>query len=300
MLRTSLVSVFAAAAAVVVAGRDARACTVCGCGDPVLTVQGTDAPEQRDLRVGVEARAQQRTSGADPLARARGTELRASAGVAYTPNRWVSLVGQVPWVLHHSEAPNLAGTTVSTLGDVEVQARFHVYRDRRWLARHALSVLAAVELPTSPRARGSSGAPIEADEQAGSGSWDLSLGLAYVFRATRVTVYASALARWDSPGWDGYQRGASVRASLLPLVPIHRLVSVAPAVDLRASLSDSIGRVSIADTGGVFVYASPTVLVGDPEVLMLRATVQVPLGGWIVGAQRESPALVLGVSRGIF
>ena len=54
------------------------------------------------------------------------------------------------------------------------------------------------------------------------------------------------------------------------------------------------------DTGGLFVYASPTALFGDAEVLLLRVSVQVPVVAAALGAQRESPAFLLGVSRAIF
>jgi hypothetical protein len=164
-----------------------------------------------------------------------------------------------------------------------------VYRDRAFSPRHLLSLVGGVKFPTGPHLAG-----VDEDSQPGSGSFDPFAGALYAWFSENVSLYASATYRYTTPGYQGYQRGQSVGASLgVQLQPVAP-VGLGLSADFRWAAADSDASGAAApDTGGASLALTPAIIVSPTSNWLIRLGAQLHLVDWLNGVQTDGPALVL-------
>ena len=143
----------------------AHACSVCALGDPTLTTMGLGQPSAHRLRISLGE-----TWRTVHLAGAEVDEHRLSLGVAYAPTaRWMLAV-RMPLAHQRLRYSNLAERRRWSVGDVSLEARATVFRDRAFAPEHLLFVRMGLAAPTGS-------ARDEAD--LGAGGFTPRAGLAY-------------------------------------------------------------------------------------------------------------------------
>ena len=273
----------------------ARACSTCSCGDPTLTAVGVEQPYKNRLRLALEERLGTHIRGVDED-RERVLSTRTQLAVAYTPHPRVTLSAYLPFVASRLRGPH-DEDWIRGLGDLEVQARVLVARDRSFAPRHLFWLVAGLKTPTGPRLYDDAGIPFPDDDQPGSGSWDPLGGAVYAWFGQPVSIYSSLFFRYPTAGPRGYRVGASLLSSTVAqLQPLPRL-AVQLGTDLRYGWADALDNGAAApDTGGFVAALVPAILVNPWRDLLLRIAVEVPVAQRLLGAQSIGPQGVLTVS----
>src|SRR5262249_28399770 len=135
------------AALTALAPRLALACASCGCGDPTLTVMGSETPFAGRIRASLEARTADAVVGAG-ADREVTRDSRVDLGFSSAPLDRLVLAAGLPLVMRSTQAADLPGESAIGPGDLELSARFVLLRDRPLAPRHLLSVVAGAGLPT--------------------------------------------------------------------------------------------------------------------------------------------------------
>ena len=123
----------AVSAAALLSSASAWACSVCGCGDPLLSANDPAAVNGR-LRLQIDTEYLSVKSGA-PSDKLDQYTLRANG--VYSPAPGLSFIAQVPFTRKNLNNADGSGSDLSGLGDVELGARYTV-----------------LDPPTSPRSAG--------------------------------------------------------------------------------------------------------------------------------------------------
>lgn len=281
-----------------VAPARAHACATCTCGDPTLTTMGLQQPFAGRVRLSVELRYRQDAVGQVGLDRTELSERRASVAVAVAPWDWAMFSLVLP-VMHRSVTDvSGADDTVFGLGDVELKARAIVFRDRSFAPQHLLGVLAGLRLPTAPLLQNSAGNYLDPELQAGTGSFDPSLGLSYAFFADPWSIYVSEQVVLPTGGRGDWRMGASLLGSHAVQYQFDPMWGVRLGANIR--LDDRAKRYSPnrvePDTGGFVAYAAPALIVSPLTDLVLNLEVNVPVINALVGHHDEGFAVSLGVA----
>lgn len=276
--------------------RRALACATCGCGDPTLTSVGVEKPYRNRLRVTVEERVGTQSMGAGD-ARSDLVMTRTLLGVSYTPLSRLTVAAFVPFVASHLHDRQHPGAWIRGLGDLELQARVVVARDRSFAPRHLLWLVGGVRLPTGPRAKDERGFPFPDDDQPGNGSWDPLAGATYAWFGGSVTLYSSLLLRYPTSGARPYRFGASLLSSSVAQLQPFSWLALQLGVDLRQSWADRLANDAASpNTGGFVVGLVPGALFNPWRDLLVRATVEVPTAQRLRGTQALGPQGVVSVS----
>jgi hypothetical protein len=274
----------------------AHACASCSCGDPTITAVGIEQPYKNRLRLAIETRVGEHTNGAD-VDRIRVLEVRTQLGLSYTPQDRITLSAFLPFVASRLLDTNNHSEWVRGLGDLELQARVLVARDRRFAPRHLFWLGAGVKAPTGPRLHDDAGLPYSDDDQPGSGSWDPLGSAVYAWFRDPLVVYTQMLFRYPTTGPRGYRHGTSVLSStVVQLQPLRRL-AVQLGADLRYAWADTMGeRFEVPGTGGFVAALTPGVAVNVWRDLVVRAVVEVPVVQRLQGAQSLGPQAAITLS----
>ena len=281
-------------------GRPARACAPCGCGDPTLTAVGVEKPYKNRLRLVLEERVGERSSGAG-ITLNRLLTTRTQLGVVYSPHARVTLEAFLPFLAMHLQEAQGRQASIRGLGDLELQARFVVARDRAFAPHHLFWLFAGIKTPTAPRIVDETGHPYPDDDQPGSGSWDPLGGATYAWFGGPLVVYSSLLARVPTAGSRALRFGSSLLSSSVVQLQPFSWMALQMGVNLRYAWSDILPNGARSpDTGGFLVALAPAVLVNPWRDLLLRATVEVPVVQALNGTQSVAPQLVFSVAYDVF
>jgi hypothetical protein len=284
----------AAALVMVAAPGKARACSACSCGDPTLTLMGTDRPPPSSWRFSLESRSFEHTSGGE--FQEQVTQSRLTVGAAWTPIRWLTATVFLPFgYLHLQQAP-LASVTTVGLADSEIGARVYLWQDRHWAPQHLLSLLAGVKAPTGQSSEDQDGRAVSSDAQLGTGSWDPMVGLSYRMQRGTFMLFSSAILQWPTEGRYGLRAGKTLRATVGPQLGLGDWLAGLLTVDARVGAADVVSGETLPDTGGTIVYLSPTLLMRAHADVTLRLTVQIPVVNRLYGQHTDSLAGILGLS----
>ena len=273
-----------------------RACATCGCGDPTLTSVGIEKPYRNRLRVTLEERVGTQTMGAG-VARSDLLMTRTLLGVSYTPLSRLTVAAFLPFIASRLGDPQHQDAWIRGLGDLELQARVVVARDRSFAPRHLLWLVGGVRTPTGPRVKDERGFPFPDDDQPGNGSWDPLAGATYAWFAGNVTVYSSLLWRYPTSGSRPYRFGASLLSSSVAQLQPFAWLALQLGVDLRQSWADRLANDAASPNTGGFVFELvPGALFNPWRDLLVRAAVEVPTVQRLHGTQALGPQLVVSVS----
>lgn len=278
------------------AAEEARACATCSVGDRTLTSMGSAQPYPNRVRLSLGLRHRQDgvgTPGVDALELA---ELRVELAAAYSPTDWLTLSLLAPLLRRDVLYANLARSVSWDFGDMDFTARAVVFRDRAFAPRHMLSVLAGLELPTARAQRDRQGQVLPLELQAGSGSWDPSIGLSYAHFAEPWSAYVSSVLSLPTRGFDDSRGGASWRTVAdLQIQPTSGF-GIRMGGLLRVDAPSREGGQQEPDSGGAIVYATMGMVASPKTDLIVQAGLAVPVLNALSGQHREGLAVNLGLS----
>jgi hypothetical protein len=191
------------AAALAAAVPDARACSVCGCGDPFLAASDPAAISgQLRLQLDTEYLTMSAANEADPAATDKLTQWSYRLNAVYRPLEPLSLMVTVPLVSKVMKMSDPTGTHTASnqtgIGDLEVAARYSLWTEVAVGHRRAQEVAVSLgtALPTgSYKARDSAGDLVDMHGQVGTGSWGPFAGLHYRLEQGDWLAFASLSGR---------------------------------------------------------------------------------------------------------
>lgn len=272
------------------------ACATCGCGDPTLTSVGVEKPYRNRLRVTMEERVGTQTMGTGD-SRSNLTMTRTLLGVSYTPLSRLTIAAFLPFIASHLGDRQHSDAWIRGVGDLELQARVVVARDRSFAPHHLLWLVGGVRTPTAPRAKDPQGFPYPDDDQPGNGSWDPVAGATYAWFGGNITLYSSLLFRYPTSGSRSYRFGASLLSSSVAQIQPFSWLALQLGVDFRQSWADRLANDAASPNTGGFVFELvPAALFNPWRDLLFRAAVEMPTVQRFYGTQSLGPQFVASVS----
>ena len=278
------------------------ACSICGC-DPSNGTLGLDRPAQSELRVALEDRYLQKESGSGEAAEAE-RENRLNLRVQYAlPVPRLALQLEIPvylWKAHFGPT-GVEDDTSRGLGDLSISARYELLKLGGIVPRHVLALTATLKVPTGANGHLASVDTAGPDEhkQLGTGTWDELFGAFYTYGDFPTIAYAGLSARINSTNARGNHFGSAlfgtvgVRRSFLES---RKLLLSLDGQFRNAGKDTTPARTYDPDSGGLLVYASVSAGYALTDALLVRATVQLPIGRALNGTQVERPVGVLSLA----
>ncbi len=309
----------AAAAALLLAGSPpAQACSICGCGDPLLA-SSDPAAITGGLRLQLDTEYLRVDAGTEgrPGFTDRLDQWSFRLNAVYRPVEALALFATLPMekrtIRTVGEGTSETASSVSGLGDVELGGRYALWTTVDFGARRVqeLAVSAGSTLPTGRAdAREADGALVDPHGQLGTGSFGPFAGVHYRFEQADWMAFADVSYRFHTeatyPDHSRYRFGDAVLWSLHAQVrPVSRL-----ALDLgldgrharadRAVDTDGTVVSSVENTGGTVVSLSPAVYGQVTDRFWLFARAQVPVVQHLIGEQKVMTTFATGMQFQVF
>ena len=299
-------------------GSPASACSVCGCGDPLLTANDPAAiTGQFRLQMDTEYLRIDAGTDGQPGYTDQLTQWSYRFNAVYRPLNALSLTVTVPLVskaIHTvSFGTNVAASDLTGLGDVEVGARYAVWTSVNVGARrvHEFAVSAGTAIPTGDHnATAPDGGLIDPHGQLGTGGWGPFAGIHYRLEQGDWLAYASLSyrLRTEATYFDSskYQFGNALLWSVHGQYQPVRRVALDLGIDGRyakadkATAPDGTVTESVDNTGGTVLSAAPGVYFNATGGLWLFVRGQVPFYKSLFGDQDVKPSLATGVQFQVF
>jgi len=277
----------------------ALACSVCGC-DTAASTLGLDRPSNGSFRFALEDRVLQKESGTGDDAESE-RENRIVLRAQYAPIHSLVLQAEVPYFTwkRHLNAEGFNDDTAQGFGDASVGARFELFRSGIE-ARHVLSLLGSLKMPTGANARVAKGedAPDE-HIQLGTGSWDQTVGLSYTYGPRPWTLFANVQGKINTANSRGFRYGHALFATAgarRAFLESGRLIGSLEA-QVRTAGFDRFQDGSVdPDSGGSVLYSTASLAYALTQDLMMRGIVQVPTATWLHGTQSEHTVAYVALS----
>jgi hypothetical protein len=279
---------------VVLAPAVARACSVCGCGDP-LVLAGDSMPVANTLRFALEYEYLSATARSDdePDRTESLTQMTLRPVVVYSPFSRVNLVLQVPlvrkdWTLSGTPTAETETAVPMGLGDIDLGLRVFLWEatSLRAQRRQNLALTAGTSFPTGAGdATDAEGQRIDQHAQLGTGAWGPYVGALYAFHQDPWNFLVSVTGRFRTTNPYGYRFGNAVLWSAQLRFRVVEPFALQLGVDGRYAGRDSSEGVLQENTGGLVVSAVPGLAwkIGGP--IWLLAQVQVPFATHLFGQQ---------------
>ncbi len=275
------------------AGTAARACSVCGCGDP-LVLAGDSMPVASTVRFALDYEWLTATARSDdqPDRTESLSQMTLRPVVVYSPAGWLNLVLQVPlvrkdWTLSGTSTEPAENVTPVGLGDVDLGARFFVWDATSIQAqrRQNLALTAGTSFPTGSDDRTVNGERLDQHAQLGTGAWGPYVGALYAFHQDPWNLSLSVTGRFRTTNAYGYRYGDAVLWSAQLRFRVVEPFAVQLGVDGRYAWRDRLAGVLQENTGGLVVSAVPGLAWNVSGPVWLLAQVQVPFATHLFGEQ---------------
>jgi hypothetical protein len=286
----------------------ALACSVCGCGDPLVGVGQVAGPAGQ---LGLELDGQwlsQKAGGDVPDTTDVLNQYSVLLTASYTPVANLNLVVTLPWVWKNMqmEMPDGSRMTSSNLngfGDMQFGIRWFFWEDTDVgnRTRQTLSVSASTFAPTGNNsALQSDGERVDEHGQIGTGGWGPSAGLFYRIQGDVWSGYAGVWGLYRSVNSYGYRFGSAALWTVAGQYQPLDWLAVALAVDGRAAGSDVQDGAAVENTGGFLLAAVPAVYVNVFPGGWLLAKAQLPFATKLNGVQTIGPVITAGLRYELF
>jgi len=259
------------------AAAPALACSVCGCGDPLLT-SSDPAAINGTLRLQLDYEHLRIDAGTDgaPGFTDQLTQDSYRLNAVYRPVQDLSLTLTLPMVQKKivtvGPAPSVTNSDLSGLGDVEVGVRYAAWRSVEVGARRVqeLAIGLGTSIPTGAHdAKMPDGSLVDPHGQLGTGGWGPFAGLYYRYEQGDWTGYANLgyRLRTEASYFDGsrYKFGDATLWSAHGQYRAGSRVVLDLGVDGRYAVADKAtdpdGTVTSAveNTGGTLLSAVPAI-----------------------------------------
>ncbi len=293
----------AAAVALATLPAPARACSVCGCGDPLVGVGQVAGPAGQ---FGLELDGQylsMKAGGEEPGSLDVLDQWSLLLTASYTPVANLNLVVTLPWVWKGMTMQMADGSTMQTsnlngFGDMQVGARWFFWEDVDLGARtrQTLSVSAATFIPTGNNsAVDAEGVRVDEHGQIGTGGWGPNVGLFYRFQGDAWSAYAGVWGLYRTTNSYGYRFGPALLWTAAGQWSPLEWLSVALGVDGRTAGSDVLDGADVENTGGLVLAAVPVVYARVLPSTWLVARAQLPFATALNGIQTVGPVFTAGL-----
>jgi hypothetical protein len=281
----------------------AHACSVCGCGDPLVAV--AEGPGRGgDLRLGLEGEVLSQRAAGD-LAGTREVLHQSTIRVTgvYSPAEPLNLVVAVPLVRKRLDL-DLGGTSeptsdVSGLGDMEVGARWFVLQrtDLAARRRQGLALSVGTSIPTGRTgARDRSGAVVDQHGQLGTGGWGPTAGVSWRLQQDPWSLTASLAGRLHTANPERYRYGDALLWTAQGQWSPREWLAVGLGLEGREAWRDVDAGERVANTGGLVLAVTPSVFARLGGGLWLQLRAQLPVAARLVGDQAVGPTVVAGLA----
>jgi hypothetical protein len=299
-------------------GARADACSLCGCGDPLLTASDPAAiTGQLRLQLDTEYVRVNAENDADSAVTDKLTQWSYRLNAVYRPIEPLALTLTVPLVSKVIRAVGGGSSATSSdltgVGDVELAARYAVWSAVSFGARRVqeLAFSAGTSLPTGKK-DASTTDPTTGDRlltdphgQVGAGGWGPFAGLHYRFEQGEWMGFASLSYRIRTQA--SYFDGTRYKFGDATLWSIHGQYRPIPRLALDLGLdgryakadraTDETGAVepAVRHTGGTLLSAAPGVYFNPGGGLWIFVRAQVPVYKALFGRQDVLPSVTTGV-----
>jgi hypothetical protein len=297
------------AAALAAAAPDARACSVCACGDPLVGASDPAAiAGQLRLQLDTEYLTMSAANEADPAATDKLTQWSYRINAVYRPFDQLSLMLTVPFASRAMRMSDAAGTRTASdftgLGDVEAAARWTLWSEVSFASQRAqqLAISAGSSFPTGAYRRVNADGEIDPHGQLGTGSWGPFAGLHYRFEKGDWLAMASLSGRLRTetslPDGDRYRFGDAVLWSVHGQYrPVSR-VALDLGLDGRYARADRATAAGVRDvvpnTGGTVWAVAPGVFFNAAGGMWLFVRGQIPVYQGLFGTQDVGASVATG------
>ena len=293
----------ASAAFLVASASPALACSVCGCGDPLVGVGQVAGPAGQ---FGLELDGQylyQKAGGEEPGTLDILNQWSMLLTASYTPIANLNLVVTLPWVwkdmqMEMEDGTRMSSSNLNGFGDMQVGARwfFWEHLDLGNGIRHTLSVSAATFIPTGNNsAVDADGIRVDEHGQIGTGGWGPNAGLFYRMQGDVWSAYAGVWGLYRTVNAYGYRYGAAALWTAVGQYQPLEWLAVALGVDGRVAGFDVQDGVDVENTGGLVLAAVPAVYAKVFPGGWLLAKAQLPFATSLNGIQTIGPVVTVGL-----
>ncbi len=274
----------------------AKACSICGCGDPLASAAEARLMKgQLRLALDTEILTARARSDDDAAFVERVTQYTIRPVLAFSPVDVLTLVLQIPVVRKDwsataaGEAPMSARPT--GLGDIDLAARAYLYTQTRLvqMSRETLALTAGTSLPTGDNSVQAEGVRVDEHAQLGTGALGPYAGVLYAFRRDPWNFFGSVTGRVRLRNGYGYKYGSAVLWSLRGDYRLLDWLSASMSLDGRYAVRDDRRGILQGNTGGLVLAAVPGLKVRLYQELWLYSSVQIPVITHLFGEQHVGP-----------
>jgi len=271
----------------------ARACSVCGCGDP-LVLAGDSMPVAGTFRFALDFEVLSATALSDdePGRTESLTQLTLRPVVVYSPIERINLVLQIPlvrknWSLSATDTEPAETATPTGLGDIDLGVRVFVWESTsmRSQSRQSVAVAGGTTFPTGSDDATVDGVRLDQHAQLGTGAWIPYAGLLYAFHQDPWNFLVSVTGKFPTTNGYGYRYGNAVLWTATVRYRIVEPFAVSLGVDGRQAQRDTSEGVPQQNTGGLVIAAVPGVAWNVAGPIWLLGQVQVPFATALYGVQ---------------
>jgi hypothetical protein len=299
---------FVAALSLAVAASPALACSVCGCGDPLVGVGQVAGPAGQ---FGLELDGQwlsQKAGGEEPGTTDILNQYSVLLTASYTPVTNLNLVVTLPWVwkdmqMQMPDGSRMPSSNLNGFGDMQFGLRWFFWEDTDVgnRTRQTLSVSASTFAPTGNNsAVDAYGIRVDEHGQIGTGGWGPSAGLFYRIQGDVWSGYAGAWGLYRTVNSYGYRFGAAALWTAVGQYQPLDWLAVALGVDGRSAGSDVQDGAVVESTGGFVLAAVPAVYAKIFPGGWLLAKAQLPFATKLNGIQTIGPVVTAGLRYELF
>jgi hypothetical protein len=281
-----------------------KACSICGCGDPLLAA-GSSMPMAGQWRVSLDAEYLLATaqSDDDPSVTESLDQETIKPVLVYSPTNSLTLALQVPlvrkdWWTSDPNADILATTNLG-LGDIDLGGRWFFWQDSELVNKRYQNVALTLgsSLPTGASAITVNGELIDQHAQIGTGAVGPYAGLLYGLNADGWSLSANATYRFRGTNVQGYQYGQAVSFGLGGQYHVADPFALTLGLDGRYADYDqdwAVGAIA-AQTGGTVLDVTPGFGWQMGDGFGLNGRVQIPVYTNLFGTQTVTPTVDLSI-----
>jgi hypothetical protein len=292
-----------AATTLALSASPALACSVCGCGDPLVGVGQVAGPAGQ---LGLELDGQylhQTAGGEEPGTLDILDQWSLLFTASYTPVANLNLIVTLPWVwkgmqMEMADGTRMSSSNLNGFGDMQVGARWFFWEHLDLLhgTRQTLSVSASTFIPTGNNsAVDGDGIRIDEHGQIGTGGWGPNAGLFYRLQGDVWSAYAGVWGLYRTVNSYGYRFGAAAMWTAVGQVQPLEWLALSLGVDGRYAGYDQQDSVDVDSTGGLVLAAVPAVYAKVFPGGWLLARAQLPFATSLNGIQTIGPVVTVGM-----
>jgi hypothetical protein len=287
----------------------AFACSVCGCGDPLLEA-GTTHPMPGTWRINFESLYLTATAQSDdnPLQTESLTQKTLNTIVTYNPVARLTLVGIVPytqkdWALSAATDGSDPADSASPVGfgDLNFGLRYFLISDVDYETRISqnFAITAGTVIPTgNENGMDAAGSRIDQHAQLGTGGWGPYGGFLYSFLDKDWMLSANGAAIFHTVNPYQYTYGMSFNWGAQAMLHLNETFALSLGTDGRYSDHDTDSSVTpnttLVNTGGTVIDLTPGIAWSPSEDWGLYSRIQIPIIASLFGTQTVGATVIVG------